>query len=172
VLPKDTAQIIAITGARSGWQCLDAGGGSGFLSLFIANIVAPGKMTVYEKKKEFAKNIEHNARFSGLKNVIIKNKDVSAFSEKNLDLITLDMQGSEKIIKKCHKALKSGGWICIYSPHIEQQKRVMKEMERIFTHIRTIECVVRDWKIDTRGFTHPKYSEISHTGFMTFGRKI
>ncbi len=172
VLPKDAAQIIAITGARSGWQCLDAGGGSGFLTLFIANIVAPGKVTAYEKKKEFAKNIEHNARFSNLSNVIVKNKDVSRFTEKNLDLITLDMQGAEKIVKKCHKALKLGGWLVVYSPHIEQQKRVVKEMEPRFVQMRTIECVVRDWKIDTRGFTHPKYSEISHTGFMTFGRKI
>ncbi len=171
VLPKDAAQIIAITGARNGWQCLDAGGGSGFLALFIANIVQPGKMTAYEKKKEFAKNIEHNAKLCGLKNVVVKNKDAGSFTEKNLNLITLDMQGAEKIIKKCHKVLKPGGWLCIYSPHIEQQKRVVKEMKD-FIQMRTIECVVRDWKIDLRGFTHPKYSEISHTGFMTFGRKI
>ena len=172
VLPKDAAQIIGITGARSGWQCLDAGGGSGFLGLFIANICAPGKITIYEKKKEFAKTIEHNVKFSGLKNAILKNRDVKSFTEKNLDLITLDMQDAEKIVKKCHKALKFGGWLCIYSPHIEQQKRVVKEMEKTFTQMRTIECVVRDWKIDLRGYTHPKYSKISHTGFMTFGRKI
>ena len=172
VLPKDAAQIIAITGMRSGWNCLDAGGGSGFLALFIANIASPGRVTVYEKKKEFAKTIEHNARFCGLKNVVVKNKDVKAFSEKSLDLITLDMLGADKLVKKCWKALKFGGWLCVYSPHIEQQKRTMKEMGKDFTQIRTIECVVRDWKIDVRGYTHPKYSEISHTGFMTFGRKI
>ncbi len=172
VLPKDASQIIAVTGARSGWQCLDAGGGSGFLALFIANIVQPGKMTAYEKRKDFAKNIEYNAKLCGLKNVVVKNKDVKTFNEKDLDLVTLDMQGAEKNIEKCHRSLKLGGWLCIYSPHIEQQKRAMKYMEKLFTQIRTIECVVRDWKIDVRGYTHPKYSEISHTGFMTFGRKI
>ncbi len=172
VLPKDAAQVVAVTGLRSGWSCLDAGGGSGFLALFIANIANPGKVVVYEKNKEFAKGIEHNVKFSGLKNVVVKNKDAKIFGEKNLDLITLDMMGAEKLVKKCHKALKLGGWLAVYSPHIEQQKRVVKEMEKKFLQMRTIECNVRDWKIDLRGYTHPKYSEISHTGFMTFGRKI
>lgn len=172
VLPKDAAQIIAVTGLSSGWNCLDAGGGSGFLSLFIANAADPGTLVIYEKKKEFAQKIEYNAEFANLKNVIVKNKDVRSFIEKNLDLITLDMLNAEKLIAKCYKALKPGGWLCIYSPHIEQQKRVVKEMEAKFIQMRTLECVVRDWKVDTRGYTHPKYSEISHTGFLTFGRKL
>ncbi len=172
ILPKDAAQVIAVTGLSSGWNCLDAGGGSGFLALFLANAASPGKIAVYEKKKDFAAIVEHNAKMAGLDNVIVKNKDAKKFTEKNLDLITLDMIDAEKMIKKCHKALKPGGWLVIYSPHIEQQKKAVKEMETRFIHMRTIECIVRDWKVDTRGFTHPKYSEISHTGFLTFGRKI
>ena len=52
ITPKDAGQITAGTGVSRGWNCLDAGAGSGFLSSFIANIVGPeGKVIAYEKEK-------------------------------------------------------------------------------------------------------------------------
>ncbi|MBI2971542.1 MAG: methyltransferase [Candidatus Aenigmarchaeota archaeon] len=171
VTPKDAAQIAAVTGLRSGWKCLDAGGGSGFLALFIASLVKPGTVTTYEKNKQFAENIVRNVRFCGLDNVVVRNKDARRFTEKNLDLITLDMIGAEKLVKKCHKALEPGGWLCVYSPHIEQQVSVRQAMANTFVQQRTIECTVRDWKIDDHGYTRPAYGKLAHTGFLSFGRK-
>ncbi|MBI5061451.1 MAG: methyltransferase domain-containing protein [Candidatus Aenigmarchaeota archaeon] len=175
IMPKDAAAISAMTGLANGWRCLDAGGGSGFLSLFLANNVKPdGHVFTYEKEKGFAKNIQYNIEFCGLEDVMtLKNKDVSAFNERDLDLITLDMRDAEKIIPKAYRALRTGGWLCVYSPHIEQQKAAVAAMQKAgFIHLRTMENIQREWKVDTRGFTHPKPSGILHTGFMTFGRKI
>jgi len=173
VTQKDAGQIVAMTGAEQGWNCLDAGGGSGFLSLFICNIVKPGTVTAYERNKEFAGKISKNARLFGLGNLKVRNKDIlKGFSEKNLDLITLDMIDAEKLIKKCFSALKHGGWLCVYSPHIEQQIKCAKEMEKLGMEMRTIETMQREWKVDTRGFTHPRYMQMAHTGFITVARKI
>lgn len=173
IMPKDASQIIAVTGLSSGMHCLDAGSGSGFLSLFLGNIVKPsGSITAYEKKEEFAANVEKNIRFCGLEGIVkLKNKPAEKFTEKKLDLITLDMKDAEKIIKKCHSALKPGGWLCIYSPHIEQQIRARNEMEKCFVHIKTIENIQREWT-SLKGFTHPRPSQVVHTGFLTFGRKV
>jgi tRNA (adenine57-N1/adenine58-N1)-methyltransferase len=177
ILPRDAAQIAATTGASHGWKCLDAGAGSGFLSIYLGNMVKPdGHVFAYEKDKKFAENVKKNVVACKLEKIIaVKNKDVKNFTEKNLDLVTLDMIGAEKIVKKCHKALKQGGWLCAYSPHIEQQKNVVKEMEKSgFKNIQTIENIRRRWQINNYkgGYSHPKYSEGMHTGFITFGRKI
>src|SRR3989338_767097 len=172
VTPKDAAQIVALTGAESGWNCLDAGGGSGFLSLFIANIVKPGAVTTYERTKESAEKIRGNAKLFGLNNITVKNKDVlKGFNEKNLDLITLDMLGAEKMVKPCHRALKEGGWLSIYSPHIEQQLRCIKEIDNLKMEHATVENTRRFWKSEA-GFTHPFHTQLAHTGFITVARKI
>lgn len=175
VMPKDAASIIASCGVESGWRCLDAGSGSGFLSIFLGNIVKPsGKVYAYEKNKQFAKNIEYNIKFCGLGGVVIlKNKDVKSATEKELDLVTLDMIDAEKLVPRVHKALRTGGWLCVYSPHIEQQKKTVAVMQKLgFMQIHTVENIQRYWKIDVRGYSHPKPSGLLHTGFMTFGRKI
>ncbi len=173
IMPKDAAQVVAVTGASNGWKCLDAGSGSGFLSIFLGNVVKPsGSVVTYEKNEEFAKNVEKNIKFCNLeKTVKLKNKPAEKFTEKNLNLITLDMKNAEKMVKKCHAALKPGGWLCIYSPHIEQQIRARNEMENFFVHIKTIENIQREWT-SLKGFTHPRPSQVVHTGFLTFGRKI
>lgn len=174
ITPKDAGQIIALTGVTAGWKCLDLGSGSGFLSLLLGNAVAPGGSVVtYEKKKEFAANVIKNIKFCGLDKVIkVKNQSAEKFSEKDLDLITTDIPDAEKLVKKCHRALKSGGWLCVYSPHIEQQVRVRAAMEKNgFIFIKTIETTQREWT-SLRGYTHPAYGPIGFTGFVTTGRKV
>lgn len=174
VMPRDAAQIVAMTGASNGWRCLDLGSGSGFLAIFLGNAVTPnGSVVTYEKKKEFAKNVLHNVKFCGLEKIIkVKNKTAEKFAEKNLDLITMDIPDAEKLMKKCHSALKTGGWLCVYSPHIEQQVRVRAAMEKQgFIFIKTIETTQREWS-SLKDYTHPRYGGIGFTGFMTFGRKV
>lgn len=173
VLPKDACQITAITGLTQGWRCLDAGTGSGFLAIFLGNIVGKkGRVYTYEKRKEFYEIAKRNIEICGLeKTVIIKNEDVRNFKERNLDLVTLDMKNSHELIEKVYKRLKAGGWLVVYSPHIEEQIRVIEEMKKVGFHVyATIENIQRKWK-SLYGYTHPEPSGILHTGFMTFGRK-
>ncbi|MFH1631024.1 MAG: methyltransferase domain-containing protein [Candidatus Aenigmatarchaeota archaeon] len=175
IMPKDAAQIVATTGATDGWRCLDAGGGSGFLSIFLANIVSPnGRITTYEKEKRNYEIIRYNIRYCSLDKIIkLKNADALRFTEKNLDLVTLDMKDVVKMVPKVFKVLNPGGWLVVYSPHIEQQKDVSKKMRSSgFVQMKTIENIQREWKFGEGGFTHPKPSGIMHTGFLTFGRKV
>src|SRR3989339_278250 len=150
ITPKDSGVIIAETGLRSGMKCIDAGGGSGFMTIMLANIVAPeGKVYTYEVNPEFANIVKQNVKSCGLENIVtVKNKSAEEFREKNLDLITLDMKGSENVVSKAYDALKKGGFLCIYSPHVEQQKAAAENMIKAgFRHLKTIENIQREWQL-------------------------
>jgi len=74
-------------------------------------------------------------------------------------------------MKKAFNALKESGWICVYSPHIEQQIACRKAMEEAgFSRIKTIECNQREWS-SLHGYTHPVPSQVVHTGFITVAQK-
>ncbi len=174
IMPKDAAMIVAYTGLTSGWTALDAGTGSGFLSMFIANLVKPGKVVSYEVNGAYARNAAENAKRAGLTNLQVINKDIFAVQlTGKYDLVTLDLKNSDKLINKVYKILKKGGFLVIYSPQIEQVKAVRKEMEGKelqFTDVTTIENIVREWQVN-ESWTHPVPSGLVHTGFLTVGRK-
>jgi len=174
IMPKDAAQIVAVTGLGRGWRCIDGGSGSGFLAIFLGHIVGrDGKVYTYEKRKEFYEKARKNIDMCSMGEIVeIKNEDMENFVEKDVDIITLDLKGAENLVGKAFDHLKPGGWLVVYSPHIEQQINVRNEMEKSgFGYIRTIETMQREWK-SLAGYTHPFPKGIMHTGFMTFGRKI
>lgn len=172
ILPKDAALIVAYTGVSPGWNVLDAGTGSGFLAIFLANIVKPGKVISYEKNKEYYKNIVEQVKKFGIDNLEIINENIMKVDIKEeFDLITLDMKGADNAIKKLHENLKHGGFFAVYSPHIEQVKSVRSVLEKLNYKASTFQNIVLEWKV-TRKYTHPRPSGLIHTGFITIGRKI
>jgi len=174
VLPKDAAAILAHTGAGKGWKVLDAGTGSCWLALFLAN--AGCEVTSYEIRKDFFELAKKNVQMSNLK-VKLKNKDASkGFAERNVDLVTLDMKSPEKTIPHAYKALKAGGWIAIFSMHVEEVGNVAKAIGKLgFTSPHMVELLERSWQAEIYGknaFTRPKTHMLAHTGWLTFARKL
>lgn len=171
IMPKDLGLIVSITGCSSGWKVVDAGTGSGFLSMFLANLGCD--VYSYEKKKEFYEIARKNAKNFGFKNIFLKNADVSkGIKEKEVDLVTLDLQNPEKVIKHVFKALKEGGWLAVYSMHIEEVKKVYEELKKYnFTEAKIVENIQREWQSLGR-LTRPRNYMLAHTGFLTFARKL
>lgn len=172
IMPKDAALILAYTGIGPGSKVVDAGAGSGFLAIFLANYVRPGKVVTYENKKRFVKIVKKNIKSSGLSKFIrLREEDVTkGIKEKNVDLVTLDLKDVKKVIGHSYRALKVGGWLVVYSPHIEQVVTVMKEIKKKnFCETKVVENVVREWKVEKT--TRPKTMGIMHTGFLTFAKK-
>jgi tRNA (adenine57-N1/adenine58-N1)-methyltransferase len=171
IMPKDAGVIISTTGCSLDWKVVDAGTGSGFLSMFLANIGC--RVYSYEKKKEFYEIAKKNANNFGLKNLFIKNADITkGIKEKDVDLVTLDMQYPEKAVKHAFKALKTGGWLAVYSMHIEEVKKVYEELKKHnFVEIKILENIQREWQ-SLGKLTRPKNYMLAHTGFLTFARKM
>lgn len=173
IMSKDAALILAYTGICQGSFVIDIGTGSGFLAMFLANYIKPGKVVTYENDKKSLKVASENIRLSGLSEFIkIKNKDaMKGISEKNADLVTVDIQHPEGVIEHAYKSLKVGGHLAVYSPTIEEVIAAAKEMRKLnFSYIKTVENIVREWQ--TERTTRPKTMGLMHTGFMTFARKM
>ena len=171
VTPKDASLILGYTGISPDSLIIDAGAGSGFLCIFLGYYCRRGKIVTYEKRFDFAKVVRKNVKASGLKNITVKEKDIlEGIDEKNVNLITLDMKGSEKVVKMSFDALKSNGWLVVYSPYIEQVISVREEIEKLdFKEIKTVENIVREWRVGRH--TLPEVSGVMHTGWLTFARK-
>lgn len=171
-LLKDIGLIVAETGINKNSRIVDAGGGSGGISCFMAHLCK--EVISYEIKKEHCAVIKKNKEFLGLKNLKIKNKDiVKGIDEKDVDLITLDMPSPWNALGQVEKALKQGGFLVVYSPTINQLAdfvKVVHDKEGFIVH-KNVELIAREWKIDKRS-VRPKSQSSVHSGFLTIIRKI
>ena len=173
IMPKDAALILAYTGISQGSLVIDVGTGSGYLSVFLANYVKPGKIVTYEKDKKISNVAKENIKLSGLSSFIkMRNKDATkGISERNADLVTVDIQNPEKVVNHAYRALRVGGHLVVYSPTMEEVMAVSKEVRKLnFSYINTVENIVREWQ--TERTTRPKTMGLMHTGFITFARKV
>ena len=172
MVPRDIAAIIAETEINKDSKVLDAGSGSGGLACFLANIVK--QVITYEIKEESYKITKQNIKHLGLSNVKQRKKDVyKDISERNLDLIVLDVKEPSKAITNAAKALKPGAFLVAYCPQITQSVEFVNKVEKSksFLHLRTKEINEREWNISGK-VARPQQSRISFTGFLTFCRKI
>ncbi|MBC8444379.1 methyltransferase domain-containing protein [Candidatus Woesearchaeota archaeon] len=169
---KDIGAIITETGINQNSKILDAGAGSGALSCYLAHIVK--SVIAYEIREDFAKTVKTNIQFLDLKNIKLKIKDIyTGIDEKNLNLITLDLPEPWKAIKHAIKALKQGGFLVAYTPQITQALEFTNKAVKTekFVHIKTKETSEREWALKGK-IAKPITPLISHTGFLTFLRRI
>jgi len=172
IIPKDFGAIIAETGLGKNDTVVDAGTGAGALTCALANICK--KVITYEIKPEHIEVAKENIKSLGIKNITIKNKDITkGITEKNVDLITLDIPEPWEAIKAVQKALKIGGWLIAYTPTIIQASQFVEEIRKnkSFLFDSTIEIIKRKWIVEGKRL-RPQSAEIGHTAFMTFIRRI
>jgi len=175
ILPRDVAHIIINCAIEPGHTAMEAGIGSGSLTIALANFVAPnGKVISYDNREDFIdfalKNIK-NAELEKL--VTTKNKDVTkGIYEKELDAIILDIPNPWDAINHTWNALKPGGYLCVYSPLISQVEKTVNEIKKHnFIEIKTLENIQREMIVSDYG-TRPSFDMLGHTGYLTFARKI
>src|SRR5271157_4350233 len=141
ILPKDIGIIIAYSGVGKNSVCVDAGTGSGWLAVTLARICK--HVTSYDVREDFMKIADRNMRAEGLDNLTLKLGDVTKkIDEKDVDLVTLDLPGSDKAVKNAYKSLKQNGCICGYLPHMEQVKSFVSKLEKFsFRNVIVLEII-------------------------------
>lgn len=170
MLPKDIGMVLSYSGIGKESRCVDAGTGSGWLAIALSKVAK--SVTSYEVREEFIKIAQRNADRLGITNLTIKNADISeGIDEKDVDLVSLDMPNSDKIVKYANKSLKAGGCIFGYLPHTEQVKKFVKALNRYkFTNTIVLEAIVRDMLVREEGM-RPSTKGVWHTAYLVFSFK-
>ncbi|UCF12108.1 MAG: tRNA (adenine-N1)-methyltransferase [Thermoplasmatales archaeon] len=175
ILSRDAAHIIINCSIESGQYVLEAGIGSGSLTIALASAVAPGgKIISYDVRNDFIEYALKNIKKASLEQyVITKLKDITKeIEEKDLDAIILDIPNPWEAIENAWNALKIGGYLCSYSPLISQVEKTVKELRKHnFIEIKTFENIQRELVVSSHG-TRPSFDMLGHTGYLTFARKI
>ena len=166
---KDIGVILANIPLDKNTKIVDAGAGCGMLAAFLAR--HSDKVTSYESNEKHATIAKKNWKLLEVE-VKLKNKDIyQGIDERNVDVITLDLQSPENVLSHAEKSLKIGGYIVIFSPHISQVQEVIRRAKESFLHLKTIELIERKWIVEDLRL-RPEHMGLLHTGFITFLRKV
>lgn len=174
ILRKDFGAIIANTGLGTGDIVVDAGTGSGSMTLIMANIVRPtGKVYTYEMREKHAEIAKSNIEKAGLSEYVeLKLKDIrSGIDEREVDVITLDLPDPWNVAQSAYEALKDGGFVATYTPYVEQTKRSFDGLRAAgFKEVRSLEIIERELEIKEFG-CRPRTKMLGHTAYLTIARK-
>ncbi|ABC56424.1 MULTISPECIES: tRNA (adenine-N1)-methyltransferase [Methanosphaera] len=176
LLPQDLGLITGFTGIGYGSKIVESGTGAGSSLLFFANIVGPdGHVSSYEIREDFVKIIKENISGTDFKNITLYNQDVTeGFKEEDnsIDLVFLDLPKPGEVIEDAYRILKTGGFITVYTPYVEQFQIVNKVLGKSgFKNIKIREGNVRELEIK-KNKTRPNSRMAGHTGYITFARKL
>jgi tRNA (adenine57-N1/adenine58-N1)-methyltransferase catalytic subunit len=175
ILPRDAAHILMNCAIEPGHRVLEAGIGSGSLTIALASAIAPtGQVISYDIRQEFIDHALKNLKQANLiKYVITKIKDVTeGIDETDLDAIILDIPNPWEVVPHAWNALKTGGYLCTYSPLISQVEFTVKTIEQHpFIECKTYENIQREMIVSKHG-TRPSFEMLGHTGYLTFARKV
>ena len=171
VLPKDIGVILAYSGVGKNSLVVDAGAGSGWLAVALANVAK--KVVSYEWREEFAELAEKNAKRAGVEGTLeVRRKNVlEGIDEKEADLVTLDLADSDKAVAHAHGALRQGGMVFGYLPHVEQARKFFEACEAAgFADVHMMEAISREYLVRTAG-VRPENTGLTHTAYIVFATK-
>jgi tRNA (adenine57-N1/adenine58-N1)-methyltransferase len=173
IYPKDLGAILLAADIGPGMRVLEAGVGSGALSM--ALLRAGADVLGYELRPDFANGARANvAAWSG-KDVPyrVEERDIyDGIDDDDLDRIVLDLPEPWRVVAHAEKALRPGGIILAYLPTINQVATLRATMTRsAFGMAETSEILRRTWHVEERS-VRPDHRMVGHTGFLTTARLL
>ncbi|HEY5223992.1 MAG TPA: tRNA (adenine-N1)-methyltransferase [Microbacteriaceae bacterium] len=182
IYPKDAAQILAQADIFPGATVVEAGVGSGALSLWLLRAIGrDGTLKSFERRDEFADVARDNiATFYGHDpdNWTITVGDLNealptVTQPASVDRVVLDMLAPWECLDACATALKPGGVLLCYVATVTQLSRVAEAIRETsqFTHPASNETMVRGWHVEGLA-VRPDHRMIGHTGFLITARLL
>ncbi len=177
VYPKDLGPILVYADIGPGMTVLEAGTGSGALTLGLSRAVGPsGKVISVELREDHAaharKAIERWYR-EVPENVHLLVGDVAdEVAASSPDRIVLDLPEPWHVLDIAAEHQPNGGVFCSYLPTVPQVQTLVERAREsgVFAEIEVKEFLFRDWNVAGRS-VRPEHNMIGHTGFLTFMRK-
>lgn len=182
IYPKDAAQILAKADIRPGATVVEAGVGSGALSLWLLRALAgTGRLVSFERREEFARvaigNVESvlgerpgNWRLAigDLQEALPR--EVGAGEA---DRVILDMLAPWECLEVAADALAPGGVLCIYVATVTQLSRVAEAIRATGAYTEPVcdETLVRGWHVEGLA-VRPDHRMVAHTAFLLTCRRL
>jgi len=182
VYPKDATQIVSLADVFPGARVVEAGVGSGALSLHLLRAVGEsGELLSFERREEFAQIATANVRaFTGATppNWSVTVGDLQQELPRHcapgsIDRVVLDMLAPWECVDAAAEVLAPGGVIICYVATVTQLSRVAEELRRSgrFTHPQASETMVRGWHVEGLA-VRPDHRMVAHTGFLISARRL
>lgn len=175
IYPKDLGPILMLADIAPGLTVLEAGVGSGALSMTMLRIGA--SIVGYELREEFAARAKANVRtFLGedaASRYRVEIRDVyDGIDERGLDRIVLDLPEPWQVVKHAEVALRMGGILLAYTPSIMQAAQFRETLEDSHFELpQTLEVLQRTWHVEGQA-VRPDHRMVAHTGFLTAARLL
>lgn len=175
IFPKDVGYILLKLSIQPGVTVIEAGSGSGGLTLALARTAQPGGRVIsYEIRPEMQHLARKNLDRVGLADrVEFKLKDINTgFDETGVDVVFLDVPEPSNHLDQVVQALRSGGYFGSLVPTMNQVSRLLTRMHgRPFGLIEVQEIIMRDYKTVPERL-RPIDRMVAHTGYLLFARKF
>jgi tRNA (adenine57-N1/adenine58-N1)-methyltransferase len=178
IYPKDAAAILGLADIGPGDAVLEAGAGSGALSISLLRAVGEsGSLTSYERRDEFAavasKNVE---RYFGSipNNWELKIGSVQDLEkERKYSRVVLDMLAPWECVEMASEVLLAGGVFLCYVATTTQLSQIAEAIKDSgdFTEPLSSETIVRGWHHEGLA-VRPQHRMIGHTAFLITARRM
>jgi tRNA (adenine57-N1/adenine58-N1)-methyltransferase len=180
IYPKDAADIIQRADIGPGHVVVEAGVGSGALTLWLLRALAPdGSLLSIERRQEFADVASANVHtYYGPTPPASWRLEVGDFVDvadscepHSVDRVVLDMLAPWECVDAAARILRPGGILIGYVATVTQLSRLAETLRATgqFTNPESTETLVRTWHLDGLA-VRPDHRMIGHTGFLIWAR--
>ncbi|WP_062464804.1 tRNA (adenine-N1)-methyltransferase [Demequina soli] len=182
VYPKDAGQIVQMADIFPGARVVEAGVGSGALTMSLLRAVGDqGQLVSIERREDFADIARANveSHFGGphpawrLEIGDFADRVGDAFEPGTVDRVVLDMLAPWENIDEAATALTPGGVFLAYVATTTQLSRLAEDLREHggYTEPRAWESMVRTWHLEGLA-VRPDHRMIGHTGFLLTARRM
>ncbi len=171
ISPKDIAWMVYKSGLSTGETVVEAGSGSGALTLALAQTVAPdGSIVTFENNPKHLKIAKRNVKMSPWSNLVnIKEEELNENTEIiPAAAIVLDLPNPWNIVSWAQKSLRIGGFLICYLPTVNQVQKLVEYLD-VWQEIEIVETIQRSWQ-SKQNALRPQSNMIGHTGFIVSAR--
>lgn len=174
--PKDISYALFKLNVMPGSQVLEAGTGSGGLTVALARAVGlEGRVYSYEARHDILQLAQKNIESLGLDACVeFKLRDIAeGFDEQGVDALFLDVRRPWAYLSQVLDALGDSGFFGALLPTTNQVVELLHGLEAKgrFGYIEVEEVLVRPYKtVPAR--LRPMDRMVAHTGYLVFARKV
>lgn len=173
--PKDVGYVLLRLSAGPGKTILEAGTGSGALTLALAWAVGrEGQVLSIDPREDMQKLALANLTQAGLEDrvALVPGRVEDAHELAPADALFLDLPQADKALQPALRYLRSGGSFGALVPTANQVSSLLTEMDRLgFANIDVCEILLRFYKTTADRF-RPADRMVAHTGYLVFGMNL